>query len=119
MLDDRFGLTTSTSSAPARDAYVAGVDSVISGVAGYREFLAEAIRQDPSFALASIALARGRFLDGEVVAARELAAGAREQAARRQRDPSFAAAIVFVTSVSAVMASINCSAMSISLAEMR
>jgi 3-oxoacyl-[acyl-carrier protein] reductase len=32
---------------------------------------------------------------------------AREQAARRQADPSFRAAIVFITSVSAVMASVN------------
>jgi len=76
MLTDRYGLGVSTTSPAARDAYVAGVDSVISGVAGYRAHLAEAVDRDPSFALPKIALARGIFLDGEVKAARELAADA-------------------------------------------
>lgn len=83
MLADRFGLRLSTTSAPARDAYVAGADSVMAGVAGYRENLAEALRHDPAFALATIALARGRFLDGEFAAGRELAATAREQVAHQ------------------------------------
>src|SRR5262249_14497148 len=54
-----------------------------SGVAGYREHLAQALAHDPDFALAKIALARGRFLDGEVAAARELAAQARDIAAQQ------------------------------------
>lgn len=83
MLEDRFGLQLSTTSALARDAYIAGVDSVIAGVAGFREHLAESRSHDPSFALATIALARGRFLDGEVVAGRELAAAARDQVANQ------------------------------------
>lgn len=78
MSEDRFGLPLSTSNAGARDAYVTGVDSVISGVAGYRESLARALVLDPSFALAHIALARGLFLDAEVVPARESADRARE-----------------------------------------
>lgn len=78
MLEDRFGLSLSTSSVPARDAYVAGVDSVMSGVAGYREHLAAAMDLDPAFALAAITLARGWFLDGEVAQARELAGSARK-----------------------------------------
>ncbi|PLQ00240.1 tetratricopeptide repeat protein 38 family protein [Cupriavidus pauculus] len=82
MPEDRFGLNLSTTSNAARDAYVAGVDSVMAGVAGYREHLAESLRHDPSFALATIALARGRFLDGEIAVGRELAAAARDQVAR-------------------------------------
>ena len=78
MLEDRFGLPLSTGSTAARDAYVAGVDSVIAGVAGYRDLLAEAIACDPSFALAHIALARGLFLDAEGGPAREAASRARE-----------------------------------------
>ncbi len=48
MFEDRFGLPLSTTNAEARDAYIAGVDSVISGVAGYRESLAQALAFDPS-----------------------------------------------------------------------
>jgi hypothetical protein len=81
MLEDRFGLPLSTSSAEVRDAYVAGVDSVMAGVAGYRESLARAIACDPGFALAHVALARGLFLDAEVAAARQSASRARELAA--------------------------------------
>lgn len=77
MLEDRYGLHLSTSNADARDAYVAGVDSVISGVAGYRESLARALALDPSFALAHAALARGLFLDAEVGPARTSANTAR------------------------------------------
>ena len=81
MLEDRYGLPLSTTSTAARDAYVAGVDSVLSGVAGYRELLAQAIAFDPSFALAHVALARGLFLDADVAAARESASRARALAA--------------------------------------
>lgn len=77
MSDDRFGLPLSISSAEARDAYIAGVDSVLSGVAGYRESLARAIALDPSFALAHVALARGLFLDAEIGLARASASTAR------------------------------------------
>lgn len=81
MLEDRYGLSLSTTSAAARDAYVAGVDSVLSGVAGYREHLGRAIAADPSFALAHVALARGLFLDAQIGPARESARLARELAA--------------------------------------
>ncbi|WP_322066290.1 tetratricopeptide repeat protein [Burkholderia ubonensis] len=81
MLEDRYGLPLSTSSQAARDAYVRGVDSVISGVAGYREDLAVALKADPAFALAHIALARGMFLDGDLLPARELATKARQMVA--------------------------------------
>lgn len=83
MLNDRFGSVISTASGAARDAYIAGVDSVMSGVAGYRRHLAEAISQDPALAVAKITLARGHFLDGDVAVARALAVEARELAARQ------------------------------------
>ena len=82
MLEDRYGLPLSTASTAARDAYVAGVDRVISGVAGYRQHLAQAIASDPSFALAHVALARGLFVDADVGPARESASRARELAAQ-------------------------------------
>lgn len=80
MLQDRYGLPLSTRSTDARDAYVAGVDCLIAGVAGYREHLARALEADPSFALAHIALARGLFLDAEVATARASSARADELA---------------------------------------
>lgn len=88
MLEDRYGLSLSTPSDRARDAYVQGVDSVIAGVAGYREHLARALEADPSFALAHIALARGLFMDAEVGPARDAAGRARAfaaQASARER----------------------------------
>jgi tetratricopeptide (TPR) repeat protein len=78
MRTDRYGLPLSTTSCAARDAYVAGADCVLAGTEGYREHLARAIAEDPDFALAHTALARGLFLDGEVKAAREGVAEARE-----------------------------------------
>ncbi|MGO4328176.1 tetratricopeptide repeat protein [Cupriavidus sp. 2TAF22] len=81
MLEDRYGLTLTTTSTAARDAYVAGVDSVLSGVAGYRESLGQAIAADPRLALAHAAQARGMFLDAEIAPAREAAGRARELAA--------------------------------------
>ncbi|KJK21056.1 hypothetical protein UB46_29200 [Burkholderiaceae bacterium 16] len=81
MLEDRYGLPLSTPSQAARDAYASGVDSVISGVAGYREYLAAALKADPAFALAQIALARGMFLDADVLPARGLATKARQMVA--------------------------------------
>jgi hypothetical protein len=80
MLADRYGLTVSTASAAARDAYVAGADCILAATAGWREHLDHAIEADPSFALAHIALARGLFLNAEVKPAREAAARARELA---------------------------------------
>jgi hypothetical protein len=70
MLEDRYRLPLTTTSQVARDAYIAGVGSVISGVAGYRDDLARAIEADRSLALAHAALARGLFMDGEVGPAR-------------------------------------------------
>lgn len=76
---DRYGLPIS-SSAAARDAYVAGVDCILSANTGAEEHLGRALAVDPGFALAQIALARALFLSAKVPQAREHAARARELA---------------------------------------
>ena len=81
MLSDRYGLPISTSSATARDRYVAGCDCVLSAEHGDASQLARAIEADPGFALAHAALARARFLMADVAAARQLAARARDLSA--------------------------------------
>jgi tetratricopeptide (TPR) repeat protein len=82
MLEDRYGLPLSTSSTPARDAYVAGVDGVLGALPGPRRHLDRAIELDPQFALAHAALARALFLEAKVPEARAAAVRARELAAR-------------------------------------
>ena len=80
MLTDRYGLPLTTTSQAARDAYVAGTDCLLAGIAGVQENLDRAIAADPDFALAHVALARGLFLRAEVAPARAAAARARELA---------------------------------------
>ncbi len=77
MQHDRYGLPITTGSAVARDAYVAGVDCVLSAAHGDRDHLARAVMADAEFALAHAALARARFLVADVAGAREAAARAR------------------------------------------
>jgi len=80
MLVDRYGLPLSTSSAAARDAYIAGVDCLLSAAHGDQTYLGRAVEADPDFALAHAALARARFLMANVPGARQSAARARELA---------------------------------------
>lgn len=82
MLLDRYGLSLSTSSSAARDAYVAGVDCVLSAAHGDQAHLGRAVEVDPDFALAHAALARARFLMADVAGARQSAARARALAAK-------------------------------------
>ena len=79
MLADRYGLELSTSSAAARDAYVAGVDGLLSANAGVERQFERAIEADPEFALAHLALARSLLLVAQVPAAREASARARDK----------------------------------------
>jgi tetratricopeptide (TPR) repeat protein len=58
MLSDRYGLAVSTTSAAARDAYVAGVDLLLAARAGAAAAFCEAIAHDEGFALAHAGLAR-------------------------------------------------------------
>jgi tetratricopeptide (TPR) repeat protein len=76
---DRYGLPLSCSAA-ARDAYVAGVDCILSANTGAEEHFGRVLAADPGFALAQIALARALLLAAKVPQAREHAARARELA---------------------------------------
>lgn len=58
MLKDRYDNPLSTASAAARDAYVKGVDALLSANVGSEERFRAAIAADEGFALAHIALAR-------------------------------------------------------------
>jgi len=85
---DRYGLPLSTTAA-ARDAYVAGVDCILSANTGAEEHLGRALAADSAFALAQIALARALLLAARVPQAREHAARARELVAgATQREQS-------------------------------
>jgi tetratricopeptide (TPR) repeat protein len=76
---DRYGLSLSTN-AEARDAYVAGVDCVLTANAGTEEHFGRALAADAGFALAQIGLARALLLTAKVPQARAHAARARELA---------------------------------------
>lgn len=78
MLSDRYGLPISTASQTTQAAYIAGCDCVLSAEHGAQAHLAQAIEADPGFALAHAALARDRFLMGDMAGARQAAARARE-----------------------------------------
>lgn len=88
MLKDRYGNELSTTSVAARDAYQAGMDSLMAATAGMELHFARSVADDEGFALAHISLARAKQLLGRgheakapLARARELAAGAtaREQ----------------------------------------
>ena len=58
MLQDRYDNRLSTNAATARDAYVVGVDKLLSAGSGIDQAFRDAIAADEGFALAHIALAR-------------------------------------------------------------
>ncbi|MFM9942990.1 MAG: tetratricopeptide repeat protein [Hyphomicrobiaceae bacterium] len=80
MLKDRYDLPLTTASSKARDAYVAGVDKLLSASAGTEADFRAAIAADEGFAAAHIALARtlqisgrGNEVKAPLARARELA----------------------------------------------
>ena len=82
MFQDRYGNELSTRSAAARDAYAAGVDSLMAATPGMDAHFQAAVTADEGFALGHIALARAKQLLGRgheakapLARARELAAG--------------------------------------------
>jgi len=86
VLRDRYGNALTTSSAAARDAYVVGVDRLLSADAGIEDVFRTAIAADDGFALAHIALARsfqvlgrGAEVKAPLERARTLAAGTSER----------------------------------------
>jgi hypothetical protein len=88
MLTDRFGLELTTSSAAARDAYVAAVDRLLAAGAETEQAFCAAIELDPEFALAHAGRARCLALYSRGAAARAAAARARDLTAsttRRER----------------------------------
>ena len=71
MLTDRYGVPLSTTVTAARDAYVEGVDLLLTVYPGAAASFDRAIAADPSFALAHIGKARAFQLAGNLVAMRE------------------------------------------------
>lgn len=81
MLEDRYGLAVSTTSAAARDAYVQGCDLYLSMYPGALAAFDSAIAADPGFALAFAGRARAQQLRGDIAAARASMAAANAVAA--------------------------------------
>ena len=80
MLQDRYGLTLSTTSASARDAYAEGLDLFLGANTGAEQAFARAALEDPSFALAHAGRARALQLRGRGREAAEAMAEARDGA---------------------------------------
>jgi tetratricopeptide (TPR) repeat protein len=70
MLTDRYGLTVSTASSEACDAYVEGCEAKLTAYPGVVEAFDRAIATDPRFALAHAAKAHALLERGEAEAAR-------------------------------------------------
>ncbi len=80
MFADRYGLTLSTTSAAARDAYVQGCDLLMTLYPGAVEAFDRAIAADSGFALAHSGKAQVLLRQGDVAAARAALAAAKEVA---------------------------------------
>jgi hypothetical protein len=78
MLTDRYGNTLTTTSAAARDAYVAGVDLLLSAGAGVEQAFRDAIAADPQLAVAHAGLARTLQVQSRAAEGREAMARAME-----------------------------------------
>lgn len=77
LLKDRYGLPVSTEIAAARDAYVEGVDLLLTVYPGARAAFDRSIAADPKFALPHIGKARSFQLAGDLAAMRESLSNAR------------------------------------------
>lgn len=77
MLADRYGNPLSTTSAAARDAYQDGLDRYLGAEAGVEEAFTAALAEDGDLALAHLAIARNRQVQGRGREAREPLAAAR------------------------------------------
>src|SRR5215469_4633660 len=80
MLTDRYGLSLSTSSTDARDAYVDGCDLALTFYPGAPEAYDRAIAADANFALAYAGKAQVLMREGNVAAARAALAAAKDAA---------------------------------------
>src|SRR5262245_52402326 len=77
MIEDRYGLPLSTSSAAARDAYVEGTHLLLSAGPAPERAYERAITADPKFVLAHAGRARALFLAARIPEARRAAQEAR------------------------------------------
>ncbi len=77
MLRDRYGLSLSTPSTDAREAYVEGCDLALTFYPGAAQAYDHAIAADPGFALAHIGKAQVLMREGNVAAARAALAAAK------------------------------------------
>ena len=77
MQKDQYGNLLTTSSVKARDAYVRGLDCNLAAAPGAEEAFQEAITEDENFALAHLAIARNRQVEGRGVSGRESYAAAK------------------------------------------
>jgi len=80
MPTDRYGLALATESSAARDAYVEGVDLLLTVYPGAEAAFGRAIAADPGFALAHAGKARALQLAGNLPAMREALAAAQTSA---------------------------------------
>ena len=90
MLTDRYGLSLTTDSSVARDAYVQAIDLLLSANAGVPDALQQALVADPGFALAQTARARWLQLNGQILQAQQAASRAAHlapSASRRGSEP--------------------------------
>ena len=76
MLKDRYGLPLSTSSVAARDAYIEGLDLLLTQYPGILEAFDRAVAADPGFALAHIGRAQALILQADMPGARAALAAA-------------------------------------------
>lgn len=77
MQNDQYGNPLTTSSAKARDAYVRGLECNLAAAPGAEEAFQEAVAEDENFALAHLAIARNRQVEGRGVSGREPYAAAK------------------------------------------
>lgn len=77
MLADRYGLTLTTRSPDARDAYVAGIDHILAATFGATAAFSASVAADPSFALGHVGLSRARMYDSDIPGAQKALASAR------------------------------------------
>ncbi|MEC7656801.1 MAG: tetratricopeptide repeat protein [Pseudomonadota bacterium] len=88
MLKDRYGNTLTTESDAARDAYIDGVDTFLSGNAGSEEAFRRAVEADPYLAVAHVGIARYRVLMADRPGAAAAIQDARNATGQSEREVS-------------------------------
>ena len=88
MLEDRYGNTLTTESDAARDAYIDGVDTFLSGNARSEEAFRRAVEADPNLAVAHVGIARYRILMADRPGAAAAIQDARNAIGQSEREVS-------------------------------